>query len=439
MKIKSIVRDGRNVVTLKMDNDCPTNMREYNLLMGKGMSGLMRITYSKRRQFEYAGPLSIPVADRFAMPISLNEFLFVAAQVADISERMQKNGFSVCNLVLNPSYVYISGATKQIQFLYIPVMSNGGFVDMRQFLGALLALARFETREASQKATEFGRFLAELQSFDSAKVLEYIKGVDPEIAGQLKKTNFGSSGFLTDDRREQYNHYNTPNTNTASTSSYAPTPQPVQQSSAQTVFTPQSFGGSQWQSPANTAPAREYSGGRQEEYEATGLLREGYDATGLLREEYDATGLLKEEPAPMNGGFEQSAFGGGMGGSMPADEYETTFLDESATYSRNGRGQARTYPKLKRMLTGETVDINKPVFRIGKERSYVDYFIADNNAISRSHADIITRGNKYYIVDKNSKNRTFVNEEPIPVGVEIEINEKTRLRLANEEFSFIAG
>ena len=91
------------------------------------------------------------------------------------------------------------------------------------------------------------------------------------------------------------------------------------------------------------------------------------------------------------------------------------------------------------MSTGETVEINKPVFRIGKERSYVDYFIADNSAISRSHADIVCRNGRYYIVDRNSKNRTFVNEEPIPAGVEIEINSSTRLRLANEDFSFIAG
>lgn len=89
-----------------------------------------------------------------------------------------------------------------------------------------------------------------------------------------------------------------------------------------------------------------------------------------------------------------------------------------------------------RLLTNETFLINKPVFRIGKEKSYSDYFVANNNMVSRSHADIIARGGRYFIVDLNSKNRTFVNETPIPAQQETEIHDGDAIRLANEEFEF---
>ena len=84
----------------------------------------------------------------------------------------------------------------------------------------------------------------------------------------------------------------------------------------------------------------------------------------------------------------------------------------------------------------EKISVSKPAFRIGKERQFCDYFVSDNNAVSRSHADIITRGGRYFIVDKNSTNKTYVDGKAIPVEKEVEIFPGTELRLANEDFVF---
>lgn len=95
-----------------------------------------------------------------------------------------------------------------------------------------------------------------------------------------------------------------------------------------------------------------------------------------------------------------------------------------------------TNPRLIRSKTMENIPINKPVFRLGTERSYVDYFVTDNSAISRSHANIIIRDDKYYIVDTNSTNHTYVNGNMIQNNVEYEINDKDMIKLANEDFEF---
>ena len=141
--------------------------------------------------------------------------------------------------------------------------------------------------------------------------------------------------------------------------------------------------------------------------EATGLLQEDDDeATGLLVEEDDeATGLLVED-----------------------DDEATGLLEENREYVH--------YPTLYRVLIDENIQINKPVFRIGKERSYVDYFVGNNIAVSRNHADIITRGSQYFIKDLNSKNHTYVNSQMIPAQTEIEIHDGDHIRLGNEEFVF---
>ena len=93
---------------------------------------------------------------------------------------------------------------------------------------------------------------------------------------------------------------------------------------------------------------------------------------------------------------------------------------------------------LYRTQTDEKIALNKPVFRIGKERSYVDYFVSNNGAVSRSHADIITRGSRFYIRDLNSKNRTFINGNAVAPEYETELNDGDNIRLANEEFVFHA-
>ena len=92
---------------------------------------------------------------------------------------------------------------------------------------------------------------------------------------------------------------------------------------------------------------------------------------------------------------------------------------------------------LVRAKNNERILIDKPVFRIGKEKSYVDYFISDNTAISRSHANIMTKDGKYYIVDTNSTNHTYVNSTMLQSNVEVEVTSGTRIKLANEEFEFI--
>lgn len=94
-------------------------------------------------------------------------------------------------------------------------------------------------------------------------------------------------------------------------------------------------------------------------------------------------------------------------------------------------------PYLVRSKNNERIPINKPAFRIGKEKSYVDYFIGDNSAISRSHANIVTRDGRYYVVDTNSTNHTYLDGSILKSNSEYEIVHGSKLRFANEDFEFL--
>ena len=108
---------------------------------------------------------------------------------------------------------------------------------------------------------------------------------------------------------------------------------------------------------------------------------------------------------------------------------ETTVLGATAEH-------ARIDPHLIRIKNNEKIPLSKPVFRIGKERSYVDYFIGDNTAISRSHANIINDNGEFFVVDTNSTNHTYVNGGMIQSNVQTKLSHGTKIRLANEDFEF---
>ena len=154
----------------------------------------------------------------------------------------------------------------------------------------------------------------------------------------------------------------------------------------------------------------------------------------------EATGLLTEpEHIPFSAPVNDVVYTPPVEMAPPVipvpETEETVLLNETPVAAK----EPTIFPELYRVRTGDVVRINKPVFRLGKERSYVDYFVTNNNAVSRSHADIITRPSGYFVVDLNSKNRTFINNVPLVVQQETRINEGDVLRLGNEEFVFRFG
>lgn len=150
----------------------------------------------------------------------------------------------------------------------------------------------------------------------------------------------------------------------------APQPQPVQQQAAQRT--------QQQNYPTQSAPVQQpvYQTQAASVYQAQAMPQ-----------------YAQPQTTPMNFG-ETTVLGGGT------TIGETTVLDAGAQ-------KVQIHPHLIRAKNNERIDINKPVFRIGKERSYVDYFIGDNTAVSRSHANIISREGEYFIVDTNSTNHTY--------------------------------
>ena len=113
-----------------------------------------------------------------------------------------------------------------------------------------------------------------------------------------------------------------------------------------------------------------------------------------------------------------------------------TNMADTCVFSQN-KNVDKNIIALKRESTQEVINVCYDRFVIGKDPSQTDYCISGNTAISRAHAIIIKENGKIYVVDKNSKNGTYVNKSRIRAYEREEINVGCKIRFANELFTVL--
>lgn len=94
------------------------------------------------------------------------------------------------------------------------------------------------------------------------------------------------------------------------------------------------------------------------------------------------------------------------------------------------------YAKLIRLDTMQEIPISNVIFRIGQNLGDIDYAVTDNTSVSRHHADIMRKGNEFFILDNNSTNHTFVNEKQAMPGEYVPIKGGDIIRLSDVSFQF---
>lgn len=114
---------------------------------------------------------------------------------------------------------------------------------------------------------------------------------------------------------------------------------------------------------------------------------------------------------------------------------EDVFHGEDVTQCLMNREYARGY--LVRASTGEKIAITETEFRIGKSHRETDYCVEGNPAVSRHHAKIIQRGDFFWLIDTDSKNRTYVDQKVIESNREVSLSHGTQIRFADEDFTFL--
>ena len=87
-------------------------------------------------------------------------------------------------------------------------------------------------------------------------------------------------------------------------------------------------------------------------------------------------------------------------------------------------------------LAGTLVDLKSDVTVIGRLPEC--HIILTTNGVSRRHAEIRKVGSAVYVVDLESRNKTFVNDTELKGGLEHLLNENDRIKICDVEFVYYA-
>ncbi len=123
-----------------------------------------------------------------------------------------------------------------------------------------------------------------------------------------------------------------------------------------------------------------------------------------------------------------------FGPHNPIDKTVILCADGSENFGR----KRNIYPYLDGKNNGilERIEINKPSFIVGRLRGNADY-ISKNNAVGKVHAEIISRDNRYFLKDLNSRNGTFVNDKRLTGSLEYELKDGDVVVFANSRYMFV--
>lgn len=383
-KLKVKFKNSQITVKSKLSKDEQINAREVEILNSKIIRGIMKPTVEGEKKLSYLSPGGIKLEAYLKKGITKNDFFLVIAQILEAVKSIGRNSFNINNLILNMKYVFVNEMTHELHFVYQPIYSSAISSDLASFLYDVAYSVTLALNEDYKCVNNFIAYLKGLQAVSVINIEKYLLDVYPQIYKQVKRQKYGQSEYLGSFKNGKDIYYDMDKRR-------KPTP--------------------------------------LADYDSTSLLFEKNDkdeATSLLIEDVKdtPTSLLDDdnnEPTSLLVEDEDEAT------SLLIDDEPTSLLSE---------GPQITYPYLIRKNSFDRMDINKPVFRIGKERSYVDYFVADNNAVSRIHADIITKNNSFFVKDENSTNGTYVNGNRLSPKEEVQVFDGDIITFANEEFEF---
>lgn len=375
-KIKVVNKSGVTRLVIKSLKGQQLNENEVYAINANKVAGLLHLdVVTKGNTFQLSYNISgfITLGTYLVTPLNKEEFGRILCNILDNLKSMDRAYFNQQYLLMDFNRVMVNPATRNIHFIYVPIQFYESGTSLKEFLLNIIQYASFAPGEDTNYIKDYITILNAGVNFSVFDLEQYVN----RLLGKANRKAHSVECPQCHTKLKQGTNY-CPECGTKVSGTTG--------STAKVIYNPLEV--------EQKGDHREYAGDGDDPPKKD-------DTQGLS----DTTTVL----------------------GVPAGG--TTVLGAEQL-------DAPRFAYLIREKNREKIVLNKRVFRIGKERKYCDYFVSDNNAVSRSHADIVTRDRRYYIIDLNSTNKTYVDDRVIPVEKEIEIFSGTRLRLANEDFVF---
>lgn len=450
-------------VTVKLQNQELINENEISFFSNRLTRGFVNPIAESNRKLRYDIQGAESLFEFLKSGVRIEDIFIVIAQFLEIIKKTEAMRLYLCNLILDLNYVFYRQSSREVMFIYQPLINTSFRINLFDFMNAVVYTAVLRPGEDSSLLGQFCQMLAGMERLDINRINEFIKTNIPYAFGAAQGQKV--SGVLQGKKEASAKAYNAEpafsakpsyqNTGVPAAGQYAGYQQ-VSETKAKPAINinPQDI----FSDNVHNAPVQQSR--FVDEYEE--INKEDLNAqnqpTGSHESNPARYGVMPDTPqASKNLVFDDDGFSNrkapqtndAVNNDFPyiADEYDaetgdTVLLDDEGTVLLNDNegtillNENIVIATLTRKKTGEKTIIDKNIFRVGTNRNLVDYVVTDNRAVSRTHADIIKKDDKYYIYDEKSTNGTYVNDCLVEKKKEYEIHSGDIVKLADEEFIF---
>ncbi|MBD8026899.1 FHA domain-containing protein [Ureibacillus sp. Re31] len=393
------------LVTAKLVESEDINQRQLEMINHhqKFIAGRYEIT-KKYSQLIFEVNQMLPLKIYLKRIIWKHQFFKIVEELIDIvrcSEEIHSNSE---NILLDFDYIFINPTTMEMQAILLPLVNNHNPLSVKGFFQEFLHQCLLASTENHDYTTRYFEFFKNNQPFS----LQRFERMFFEISGK-------SMELVKEEKVVQK-----PASKEPVSIAYNPIHRNKELNKDREVFASNQVVSNFVEMPSKTIFCMEC--GTKLVSSAKFCINCGHPVKVMPPVDHSLESSLNEENSTET--FSETTV---LGNS---DELEGT------TVLGSGELEQDLVAYLQRKSTQEKVMINRDEFKIGKDPSQCDFVISDNKAISRYHAKIIRRNNRFYIVDCRSTNKTFVEGLAILPESEMEIFAGTNLKFGNEEFLF---
>ncbi|MBR3771093.1 MAG: FHA domain-containing protein [Clostridium sp.] len=387
----------------------------YETVHGSQVPGILPtflVTNETERMLKFNISSRISLEHFFSGVMNRTGFLSAFTSIVHTLKKSQEYMIDERYFLLDSQYIFVNVGTREAELMCIPVLHTEESVDIASFLKGIVFQTQFDPSENANYVAQIICYLNDRENFCITGLLDELEKIIEEEPS-LKLFYEGRARVTTMD----FAHTNQPEPVQADWTG------PMQSSfRGNDVYFAETL-------VLNSGMLKE----KQERIERPDAVGETVQKKGKRSFRELFSGKRKKEQVTREEELLVSAI---------EEELPISFQERECSTYQAELGEDIPVQNLfnqayvKRLKTNEQIMIDKQVFKLGKERTFVDYCIVDNPTVSRSHANIVFEDDEYYIIDMNSKNHTYVNGRMIPSGTKIKLIHGSRIKLSNEEFEF---
>lgn len=195
-RISVINQNNRILVSNKLSSPEEINLRELDMISRGMVEGFVPVFEFKERRANYLkGSIEskVPLKDYLKHVITKVVFLDIVQQIINAIKLCEKNMMYVKNLGLDLEYIFIDTITKELSFIYWPVINSQLRVNIDEFFMDLPFQCVFSRFEDSSYVTEYIKFFRSGKIFSIKKLEELVNklaGLTSEILQRDSSVNY---------------------------------------------------------------------------------------------------------------------------------------------------------------------------------------------------------------------------------------------------------